>query len=1249
MAFRLLIVEQSELQVQRLAQVLLEAGLAFTWEAAATAAEVQGALDRGGQDLLLCAHALPGLSYAWVLAQAQERGLTVPCIVIGPTSDEDMVARAVRLGARDFVSLGRLNRLPQAVRRELERVDRGPVAPTAAEALPPAGDEALLDHMVEAYGLHEAIRDASGRGVDFRWLRVNKAYERLTGLRSEEMIGRTAREVVPDLDPVWIERFCRVGLAGEPAALDNYISLRGRVFSGLAFCPAPGQFALLFNDVTESRALATSQGSLAAAVDQAAEGIMTANLGGLITYANPAMEALAEDPRTRSVGRPASEVLPGIPTECWTGGLPWQGRVTRTVAGGVQVLDCTLAPVRDPAGRPTSTVVVARDVTLEADTERSLRQMEKMKALGEVAGGISHDFNNLLTAILSATELIEWNLAEGSPIRLKLQVIYQAVMRARELNKQILAFSRSQDEKFIPFDLSVVVKEAVHLIKSTFPPSVQVRASHESGVWINGNGAQIHQVVMNIAINALQAMLPAGGVLEIGLEGGPDEARLTFRDTGCGMDAATLDRVFEPFFTTKERAAGKGLGLSVVHGIVTAHGGTVTARSEPGKGSVFTVTIPAAIRPGAAQEETPDEVPTGSERVLFVDDEEVLAALGKQGLQLLGYRVTARSDAHEALEEIRHHAQDFDILITDLSMPGMSGVELTQQVRRIRPDLPAILITGAFQDPLPLEGMSTPFAEVLLKPSTILDMAHAVRRVMRAAPAKAAPDPALEAAARHEGDSAILLAEDSQSTRSLLRSWLVKAGYKVDEARDGQEGWELFERNPGRYALVVTDIVMPRLDGLGLARRIRTLDPSIPMVMLSSSESTESVKEALHLQVSEFLTKPFESRLLVSTVERLCADQATRLKNLRSHETAQAVRMAQRAMEALPERDMPIYSISEPLTDAGGDVFRAFRRDDGSIFFCLADVAGHSVISSYAVAAYLGMLANFITGDLDLRGLAFRLNKAIQAGPFSEVPICCLFGHWAPGTGRVHLLNAGIPHALWHRGGLSGTRAVPLNGTPLGILDEPLIEEKVLLLSPGDRLLLGSDGFFDALGPGGQPFSDLAGAIWENLRSADIFQAINLVSEAARTHAGGTFGDDLLVVALEQPPLDLGPGAFAQCLPSDAGAIDRACDALAQWLGNPDASASQHFDTLLAVREALSNAVLHGNGADPAALFGLWATRLPSGAVQIGVVDEGPGFDLQAHQPPDTAQSERGRGIPLIRHFAGQVAMTGGELSMIFK
>ncbi|BDU73377.1 response regulator [Mesoterricola silvestris] len=1247
MHVKLLLVENSEAQAQVVLRPLREAGFEVAAERVASSQDLRAALDRETFDLVLCQHALPGLSYTKVLSDLLAKAPSLPCIVLAALGDEDLVSRALRLGARDFISMGRLSRLPQAVRRELAH---GPRRGEAAPAPEPPETGLLEDLMDEAYGLHEVIFDAQGEPADFRFVRLNPAYERLTGITAPEVIGRSALELFPDISRDWIRKFGAVALSGQPLAVDDYRSLRGRTFAGLAFCPQPGHFAVLFNDVTAAQDLETTKERLATAVEQINEGIFIADLAGTLLYVNPALERILGTGPGAALGQPVAKILPGLPLE--DPGAEWQGRFPGLPGDGrAQILECTLAPVRDASGRPASRVGIVHDVTREVDTERSLRQMEKMKALAEVAGGVSHDFNNLLAAILSATELIEWQLAADSPIRLKLQVIYQAVTRAGELNRQILAFSRTPEEKSESLDLSLVVKEAIQLVRSTFPATVQVRSALAAGLWTRGNASQLHQVVMNLSINALQAMLPAGGTLEFTLEA-PEEgtALLTVKDSGCGMDPAVLERVFEPFFTTKERTEGKGLGLSVVHGIVHAHGGSITVRSEPGQGSVFQVALPCRIPEAPAALGSAGE-PTGHERILFVDDEEVLSALGKQGLQMLGYRVTSRSDAQEALEEVTHHPQDFDLLVTDLSMPNMSGVELTQKIRRIRPDLPAILITGAFQDPVPLEGMATPFAQVLLKPVTILDMAKAVRKVMSLRPA---PPARAEAPAepRAEGASVILLAEDSQTTRSLLRSWLVKAGYAVDEARDGQEAWEALERNPGRYSILVTDIVMPRMDGLRLSGKVRGLDASIPILMLSSTDDAESVKEALHLHVSEFLTKPFESAMLVATVERLCADQATRVKVMRSHETAQAVRMAQRAMEAIPEKGMPIYSISEPLTDAGGDVFRAFRREDGSIFFAIADVAGHSVISSYAVAAYLGMLTNFLATDLDLRALAFKLNRAIQAGPFAEVPICGLFGHWNPATGRIHLLNAGIPHALWHRATRGATRAIAINGAPLGILDEPIVEEKVVILAPGDRLLLGSDGFFDALSADGTAFVDLAGPIWENLRGTDIFQAINLVSAAARAHAGGSFGDDLLVVALEQPPLAADPDGLGLDLPADLGAIDGACDQLEAFLDSRGWEAPPggqgRYDTLLAVREALSNAILHGCAGDGAASVHLSARKVPGNGFRIAVVDAGQGFDLGAHTPPDTASSERGRGIPLMQFFADRVAMVGGELAMDF-
>ena len=1036
---------------------------------------------------------------------------------------------------------------------------------------------------------------------------------------------------------------------------------------------------------------------LVMAVQQSVDCIFLTDPQGRLSLANPAFLATTGHTALEALGQPLTVLLPDFPQP--DPETPWRGRIwTRTRQNEPVQLEGTLTCVKDAQGQPASFAGLFRDVTQEEEADRRLVRGEKMDALGALASGVAHDFNNILTAILSASELIEWQVQADSPIMPKLHVIYQAVKRAQELNRQILSFSRSSEEKHLPFDLSAVVKEAIFLLRSTFPDTITLRTDITSSLWILGDPNQAHQVVLNLAINALQAMLPRGGTLEVTLaEEEEAQARLlpnqpralkegryvvlSVKDTGSGIDPEHLERIFEPFFTTKAETGGTGLGLSVVHGIVQKHMGAMDVHSQKGHGTTFKAFFPIATHDlTVTEEETVQEHFGGQERILLVDDEEVLGALAKQGLQLLGYRVTARSDSKEALDEFQNRPRDFDLLITDLSMPGLSGVELTNRIRKLNPDLPAILVTGAFQGPPSMEGISTPFDDVIYKPVTIQEMAKSVRRVMAQRPAPRPQEARAPAPGGTGSGPTVLLAEDSNVTRVLLRTWLVKGGYKVVDCRDGLEAWEAFAkaRNDGGIGLVLTDIIMPKMDGLQLAAKIREVDTNVPIVILSTSEDSDSVKEAIHLQVNEFLTKPFESAVLLDCVKRLSMSHDQHLKGLRSVETAQAVRMAQRAMEAVPEKDMPIFSISEPLTDAGGDVFRCHRIADGSIFFAIADVAGHSVISSYAVAAYLGMLSNFVgecrhlrpASDRDrdaiqshqacvrfgtghcqpLRHLALKLNRTIQTGPFSEVPICSLFGIWSPGTGRLHLLNAGIPHTRWYRRDRNTTIPVAINGAPLGILDDPPMEEKVIAMAPGDRLLLGSDGFFEVQGPEGEPFENILETLWRDLACTDILTAINLVSESARVHAEGRFTDDLLVVALEQPEFPASSPRFALTMPAEAAQIDRACHDLAHWLDQAGAlaSSSRRFETLLAVREALSNAMLHAHPVGQSPEVVLRGRLDPQGQLEVAVLDEGQGFDLEAHQPPDTASSERGRGIPLIRHFSSEVLMIGGELLMTF-
>ena len=249
-------------------------------------------------------------------------------------------------------------------------------------------------------------------------------------------------------------------------------------------------------------------------------------------------------------------------------------------------------------------VVRLRDITLEVEKDHYFRQAQKMNALGALAGGMAHDFNNLIGAILAAAELIETQIEPGSPIHRRLEVIQRVGGRARDLSKQILNFSRRSEDKWASFDLTGLVSEVITFLQTTLPKNVEVRGDLAKGIRILGDSSQLHQAIMNLGINGSQAMQPDGGVLTIRLQ--PEEAglrevgqsfqapcvMLTIEDTGCGMDPHTLERIFEPFFTTKEAGQGTGLGLSVVNGIVQGHGGDLQVSSQPGKGSSFRICLP---------------------------------------------------------------------------------------------------------------------------------------------------------------------------------------------------------------------------------------------------------------------------------------------------------------------------------------------------------------------------------------------------------------------------------------------------------------------------------------------------------------------------------------------------------------------------------------------------------------------------------------------------------------------------------
>ena len=401
--------------------------------------------------------------------------------------------------------------------------------------------------------------------------------------------------------------------------------------------------------------------------------------------------------------------------------------------------------IYDESGSVSEILCVGIDVTEKWQLEKRLAQAQKMEAIGTLAGGIAHDFNNILSAIIGYTELSLIDIPNGSALQNNLQQVLKAGGRAKELVRQILAFSRQRESELVPVKISLIVNEALKLLRATLPATIKIRHNIKSHLSVLTDPTNIHQILMNLCTNASFAMQAEGGVLEVSLNDADLDAdfarqhpdvkpgkfiRLMVKDTGCGMTPEATERIFDPFFTTKKVGEGTGMGLSVVHGIIKSHGGTIIVESSPGKGSAFSVFLPAIATEVADQANQAQLVITGNERILFVDDEDFQADIGKRMLERLGYRVTTRTKSLEALDLFRQTPDGFDLVITDMTMPDMTGDVLARKLISIRPDIPIIVCTGYSERINPDIVKEIGIKEMALKPVVMKDIAQMIQRVL---------------------------------------------------------------------------------------------------------------------------------------------------------------------------------------------------------------------------------------------------------------------------------------------------------------------------------------------------------------------------------------------------------------------------------------------------------------------------------------------------------------------------------------
>lgn len=753
---------------------LLEALLETYGYAVELATDGSEAVNKMGPhiDLVLLDVMMPGMDGFEVLQRIRDdpRFFDTPVMMVTSLTGKTDRLHAAELGANDFISKP-IDRLELRVRiksllKMKEAQDEIKKHRAELEIMVERRTEALRESEAKYRSLFEESLDpiliVDRRGII---IDVNRAFEQLFGYTLLEIANKRAHMLFADSTDGagFEEEIRRQGFIQDREATVRTKDGTERecMFSLSARRGIDGRilgYQSIVRDVTESKKahedLRRSEARTRLLIEASPIGIMIAR-NGVFANVNPAFASmLGYDGPSEIVGKQVADLCTRTSRPLCLAKMKQALREENSVQHleltavrkDGQTLDVAVWFRGADIGTSHALIGFLVDVSLERALREQLLQAQKMQALGTLAGGIAHDFNNILFAMMGFTELALEEVAEGTTLHSNLDQILIAGRRAKDLVRQILTFSRQTDEVKRPVQIGPIVKETLKFLRASLPTTVEIR--HGIGQQLGtvlARPTQIHQVLMNLCTNAAHAMRERGGRLTVGLkevtllsEPSPQLAgivpgrylKLTVSDTGHGMSQEIANRIFEPYFTTKRAGEGTGLGLAVVHGIVESHDGRIEVQTRPKEGTTFHVYLPVIEEESTTPDDEGDVIPSGHETILVVDDEELLAAVIKQILESLGYRVEAETDSLKALALFGSSPERFDAVVTDMTMPHLTGIELATKMKAIRPSIPVIMCTG-FSDHVSQKVVEELGIDALvLKPVLKADLARTVRTVL---------------------------------------------------------------------------------------------------------------------------------------------------------------------------------------------------------------------------------------------------------------------------------------------------------------------------------------------------------------------------------------------------------------------------------------------------------------------------------------------------------------------------------------